>query len=203
MKLAPDYIGLGGRYRRLAARMVNVFGELVRVEYRSHFPNFEIGFVFERTTVISGYRTGKYDIHFLTLGYRGDGPACAQAFLDELGFSLSLDDIAGVEAGDVIVLDDAGAISIHRKQLVLPQRVCWVCDRPFGSGESRTNEIIRLSPLPVADVDLHRRCARRLDRPRSPRVLMAFLRHYLRYRAALKRGVIYGYPELAPSRIRS
>lgn len=91
-----------GEYRNLARTLTTRFGRLTRVEYLSHYPNFEINFVFERGTVYSGRRRGERDIHFLSLGYVGEGPRYAREFLDELGFRMSSEEIAQIEPGAVI-----------------------------------------------------------------------------------------------------
>lgn len=98
-------------YRAMARELVQQYGPLKRVEYLSHFPKFEINFVFERKTVYSGQRRGQHDIHFLSLGYFGEGPRYARSFLDEVGFAMSSEEIAAIEPGAVIELR-AGKIAV-------------------------------------------------------------------------------------------
>jgi ankyrin repeat protein len=93
-------------YRKMAQDLRRAHGNLLRVEYLSHWPDFGINFVFERGTVYSGKRTGQHDIHFLTLGYVGEGPRYARAFLDELGFPLSIEEIEDIRMGAIIQLRD-------------------------------------------------------------------------------------------------
>ena len=97
-------------YRKLAQQYREVWGELRSVEYLSHFPKFEINFNFEKSTVYSGARQGKYDINFLSLGYYGEGPKYARAFMDELGFSLTADEIANITPGAVLTVEDGKVI---------------------------------------------------------------------------------------------
>jgi len=92
-------------YRKLARQYREAYGELKSVEYLSHFPKFEINFNFEKGSVYSGPRRGNYDIHFLSLGYIGEGPRYAKAFLDELGFSLSTEEIESIKPGAVMTLE--------------------------------------------------------------------------------------------------
>ncbi|NSW54112.1 MAG: hypothetical protein HPY85_16535 [Anaerolineae bacterium] len=100
------------RYRKMARELAQQYGPLRSVEYLSHFPNFEINFVFDTHTLYSGRRRGQYDIHFLSLGYIGEGPRYARAFLDELGFSMTAKEIDAIQPGDVIQLD-AGKVVVH------------------------------------------------------------------------------------------
>ncbi len=102
-------------YRKLAQQYREVYGELRSVEYLSHFPKFEINFNFEKATVYSGPRQGAYDINFLSLGYIGEGPRYAKAFMDELGFSLTTEEIDGIKPGAVMTLED-GKVIIKYKE---------------------------------------------------------------------------------------
>jgi hypothetical protein len=92
-------------YRKMARDLVQQYGSLRSVEYLSHYPNFEINFTFDTYTVYSGRRRGEYDINFLSLGYVGEGPRYTQAFLDELGFSMTSEEIASIKPGAIIKLD--------------------------------------------------------------------------------------------------
>ncbi len=103
-------------YRQMARDLIKQHGPLKRVEYLSHFPKFEINFVFEKRTVYSGERRGEYDIHFLSLGYVGEGPRYARFFLDEAGFSISSDEIDAIRPGAIIELrDDRVVVSYPEK----------------------------------------------------------------------------------------
>jgi rubrerythrin len=93
-------------YRKMARGLAQQFGSLQYVEYLSHYPNFEINFVFDTHTIYSGRRRGEYDINFLSLGYVGEGPRYAQSFLDELGFSMTSEEIASITPGAIIKLDN-------------------------------------------------------------------------------------------------
>jgi hypothetical protein len=101
-----------GHYRDMARDLARQYGSLRYVRCRSHFPTFEIEFVFEREVVRSGRRTGAYDIHFLALGYEGEGPTYARAFLDELGFPMALEEIAAVRPGAVLGLE-GGKVAVR------------------------------------------------------------------------------------------
>jgi hypothetical protein len=98
------------QYRAMARMYILEYGPLERVEYLSHFPNFEINFVFKKGTVYSGRRTGRYDINFLTLGYYGEGPRYARAFLDEAGFPMTYEVISTIKPKDVIALEDGKVV---------------------------------------------------------------------------------------------
>ncbi len=89
-------------YKALGQRLKMKFGHLERVEYLSHYPDFEINFVFKGATVFSGKRREKADIDFLTLGYVGEGPRYCQYFLEGLDFPLSAGEIKKIEPGAVI-----------------------------------------------------------------------------------------------------
>jgi hypothetical protein len=51
------------QYRSMARKYISKYGPLQRVEYLSHFPTFEIQFVFGRKIIYSGARRSGYDIH--------------------------------------------------------------------------------------------------------------------------------------------
>lgn len=102
-------------YRRLARQYRDAYGALQSVEYISHFPKFEILFNFEKAAIYSGPRQGAYDIHFLSLGYIGEGPRYAKAFMDELGFSLTTEEIDGINPGALMTLVD-GKVIIKYKE---------------------------------------------------------------------------------------
>lgn len=118
-------------YRQMARSLIKQHGPLKRVECLSHFPNFEINFVFERKTMYSGQRRGDYDIHFLSLGYVGEGPRYARFFLDEAGFQMSSDDIDAIRPGAVIQLRDGKAVvSYPEKATSMAPGTAAVADQP-------------------------------------------------------------------------
>lgn len=86
-------------YRQNARDLMQQHGTLKRVEYLSHFPKFEINFIFERKTIYSGKRRRQYDINFMSLGYFGEGPRYARHFLDEANFSMTEEEIAAIRPG--------------------------------------------------------------------------------------------------------
>jgi len=98
------------RYRKMARELSLKYGPLRYVEYLSHYPDFGINFVFEIHTVYSGRRRGEYDINFLSLGYIGEGPRYAKVFLDELGFSITSEEIEAIRPGAIIKLDKGKVI---------------------------------------------------------------------------------------------
>ncbi len=117
-KRRTDYIGhaeMEDFYREMSRDLIVEHGSLVRVEYLSHFPKFEINFVYEDgTSIYSGERTSIYDVHFMSLGYIGEGPRYARYFLAATGFDLSTKDIDSIRHGDTIVLKD-GVAQIMRQ----------------------------------------------------------------------------------------
>lgn len=125
-------------YRRMARDLIAQYGPLQRVEYLSHFPKFEINFVFERRTVYSGQRRGEYDIHFLSLGYVGEGPRYARFFLDEAGFRMSSDEIDAIRPGAVIELRDRKVVVSYPEKATSPAR-----DTPSLADSARTPTVTK------------------------------------------------------------
>jgi tetratricopeptide (TPR) repeat protein len=102
--------------------LISRHGALQRVDYVSHFPDFEIYFTYEDgTKLYSGKRTGNYDIHFLTLGYVGEGPRYAHHFLKAAGLELSSDEIESIRPGDCIVPRDGKAIIVRKGEPIPPE----------------------------------------------------------------------------------
>jgi uncharacterized Zn-finger protein len=120
-------------YRELAKKMISKYGPLQRVEFLSHYPNFDIDFVYQKGSVHSGPRTGDYDINFLRLGYIGEGPRCARAFLDSSGILLSTKQIEELRPGAVIE-PDAGNIRVSYPNGIL-RPTCWACGETIAEGE--------------------------------------------------------------------
>jgi hypothetical protein len=126
-------------YERISRDLIEEHGPLVRVEYLSHFPRFEINFIYEDGTAIySGQRTGYHDVHFLTLGYVGEGPRYAQHFLLAAGFSLTPDQIESIRPGDVIVLKDGKPQVVRKGQTMEAPRNSGPST---GSGRGGTIEV--------------------------------------------------------------
>ncbi len=106
-------------YERMSKALINTHGPLVSVDYISHFPKFEIYFTYkDGMRIYSGQRTGHYDIHFLTLGYVGEGPRYAQHFLSAAGFDLTSEQIESIEPGDSILLKNKKAVIQKKKDKV-------------------------------------------------------------------------------------
>ncbi len=102
-------------FETMSRDLVRDHGPLIRVEYVSHWPKFEIKFYYrDGACIYSGARTGRYDIHFLSLGYVGEGPRYAKHYLGAAGFKLTADEIAGIKPGESIVLVDGKAAVIHK-----------------------------------------------------------------------------------------
>lgn len=53
---------------------------------------------------------GKHSIHFFSLGYSGEGPCYARAFLYEARFTMSSDQIKSIGASARIELEDGEAV---------------------------------------------------------------------------------------------
>jgi hypothetical protein len=114
----------GGRaepfYERLSRDLVAKHGPLVSVDYVSHFPKFEIWFCYkDGHRIYSGERAGNYDIHFLTLGYIGEGPRCARHFLTAAGFDLPAEEIESIKPGDSIQRQDGKTVVVRQKDKVV------------------------------------------------------------------------------------
>jgi hypothetical protein len=106
-------------YERMSKDLMSRHGPLVSVDYMSHFPKFEIYFAYEDgMRIYSGQRTGHYDIHFLTLGYVGEGPRYARHFLAAAGFDLTSEQIESIEPGDSILLENQKAFIQKKKDKV-------------------------------------------------------------------------------------
>jgi hypothetical protein len=101
-------------YWCISKNLLDLHGPLVRVSYLSHFPKFEIVFEYQDGfKLCSGERTGSYDVHFLRLGYVGEGPRYTRVFLAAAGLHLSQDEIASIHPGDAIELTLEGASIIR------------------------------------------------------------------------------------------
>jgi len=106
-------------YEQMSKELIRHHGRLVEVDYLSHFPKFEIYFAYEDgMRIYSGKRTGQYDIHFLSLGYVGEGPRYAKCFLESAGFVMTVDQIKSIEPGDSLKLRDGVAIIQKKNEKV-------------------------------------------------------------------------------------
>jgi hypothetical protein len=121
-------------YRKMARELIAKYGPLKCVKFLSHYPNFDIDFIYQNDTVHSRQRTGEYDVHFLRLGYIGEGPRYARAFLDESGISLSSKQIEELKPGAVIELED-GKVKVSYPDGIRKERTCWQCGEKFAEDE--------------------------------------------------------------------
>ncbi len=104
-------------YRQLSKDLLQRHGPLRSVRCVSGFPRFEIWFSYaDGVRIYSGRRTGTYDIHFLTLGYVGEGPRYAKAFLEEAGFSMSAEEIDSIRPGAAIELRDGRVVASYPEE---------------------------------------------------------------------------------------
>jgi hypothetical protein len=95
-------------YAQMSRDLVARHGALVKAEYVSHYPTFEIRFHYkDGATIVSGARTGRHDIHFLSLGYVGEGPRYAKAFLEAAGCNRTATEIEEIRPGEIIVPGDS------------------------------------------------------------------------------------------------
>ncbi|MBN2266757.1 MAG: S1 RNA-binding domain-containing protein [Candidatus Babeliaceae bacterium] len=105
-RIYDDYQGSSGIedfYAQMSRDLVAEHGPLTKIECISLFPNFEIQFFYhDGASVYSGQRTGKHDIHFLSLGYVGEGSRYAKCFLAAAGFDLTWKEIEAIKPGDII-----------------------------------------------------------------------------------------------------
>lgn len=152
-----DYSGgdVEAFYAKMSRDLVSLHGPLKRVEYLEHFPTFRIRFIYEDGAVIrSDERSGRYDIHFLSLGYVGEGPRYTKAFLAAAGVDLSTNEIERVAPGDVLT-----ALSATEERFVKPdagqdsyqQRTRTPRCR-LGATEELSDKILSMSP-PVLSPD--------------------------------------------------
>lgn len=92
-------------YAELSMRCMDEHGTLIRVEFLTHFPDFEMRFVYsDGWSMVTGQRRGQYDIHFMSFGYAGEGTRYLNHFLEAAGFFVDADLIESLKAGDALVL---------------------------------------------------------------------------------------------------
>ncbi len=106
-------------YADMSKDLIRVHGPLMRVDYITHYPTFAIWFFYkDGTSIYSGQRTGRHDIHFLSLGYVGEGPRYAEQFLAAAGFILTSEEIESIDAGDGIELRGDKPIIVRKRDKV-------------------------------------------------------------------------------------
>jgi hypothetical protein len=112
---ARDYLDpIESQYAQMSADLVLRHGPLTKVECLSHYPKFEIHFIYaDGSCIYSGQRRGVYDINFLSLGYAGEGPRYAEHFLRAAGYDLTYEEIKSIRPGDVIQCRNGRAIILR------------------------------------------------------------------------------------------
>jgi CHAT domain-containing protein len=107
-------------YEGMSRDLLRKHGPLVGVDFVSDWPKFEIWFRYkDGTGIYSGHRTGQYDIHFLSLGYVGDGPRLSRHFLAAAGFDLTSAQIESIRPGDSIATKDGTAVIVRAHEKVV------------------------------------------------------------------------------------
>lgn len=102
-------------YEAMSKQLVAKHGALKQVVCISLYPDFKIEFHYaDGACIRSDRRTREYDIHFMRLGYTGEGPRYAKHFLAAAGFDLTSEEIDGVRSGDCIVLSNGKAVVERR-----------------------------------------------------------------------------------------
>lgn len=95
----------------------------MEVSYLSHFPKFEIDFEYaDGFHLYSGARTGVYNIHFLSLGYVGEGPRYARVFLAAAGLDLTSEQIDLICPGDIIKSSTNGPLIVRGSEAEAERR---------------------------------------------------------------------------------
>jgi hypothetical protein len=74
---------------------------------------------YDGTKLISGARTGKFDIHRMAFGYSGTGPTCLKRFLKEFGITIALNQIAELKRGNVIDFGSSGAFRVRTDDSII------------------------------------------------------------------------------------
>jgi ankyrin repeat protein len=102
-------------YEDMSRDLIGKHGPLISVDQISSYPDFGIRFTYkDGTQIYSRSRTGHYDIHFLTLGYVGEGPRYARRFLAAAGFDLTIQQIENVRSGDSIQLKAGKTVLVRQ-----------------------------------------------------------------------------------------
>ena len=101
-------------YWHMSKNLAAIHGPLMQASYLSHFPKFEIDFEYaDGFHLYSGARTGVYNIHFLSLGYVGEGPRYARVFLAAAGLDLTPEQIESICPGDIIKSSTNGSLIVR------------------------------------------------------------------------------------------
>jgi ankyrin repeat protein len=104
----------------LAKTLRETHGPMKSLSCCSGFSEFKMILEFhDGTKLISGERTGEFDIHRMAFGYYGTGPSCLKRFLKEFGIRMSADEIKGLNPGSVVELARSGSFSIRTDDLIV------------------------------------------------------------------------------------
>lgn len=93
------------RARSLARGLKAAHGKLRAIHFKSLHPNFEIDFDFvDGKRIRSGANSGEI-VGILAFGYVGGGPNRLQIFLDEMGLSVSAEEIEQIKPGTTMEVE--------------------------------------------------------------------------------------------------
>jgi hypothetical protein len=93
--------------RAIARELKASHGKLKAIHFKSHHPNFGMDFDFSDGKRISSGATSGDIIGMFAFGYSGGGPNRLQTFLDEMGFSISAEEIEKLQPGTTLEIDGA------------------------------------------------------------------------------------------------
>lgn len=128
------------RSRALAKELTAAHGKLIAIHFKSHFPNFEIDFDFSDGKRIHSGKSAGGIVGMFAFGYLGGGPTRLQVFLDEMGISISLDEIEKIKPGTTMKVESkasAPPTPAQTKRVETParRRFCVKCKKSdFGIG---------------------------------------------------------------------
>jgi hypothetical protein len=129
------------RSREIAKELKAAHGRLKAIHFKSHHPNFGIDFDFSDGKRISSGATSGDIVGTFAFGYFGGGPNRLQTFLDEMGFSISVEEIEKLKPGTSLEVEEkssrpsragAAAPQASRPASQKPSgRICVKCDAHY------------------------------------------------------------------------